>query len=313
MGVSSQNINKGTVVSDKGTVATVGVFDGVHRGHLHLLQQAAACGDRLIVVTFNRHPLQLVRPERAPRWLTPPPVRNTLLASVPDVDEVVQLDFDERLRRLTAADFMAFLRHRYGVETLVMGYDHHLGSDRSDDSAHYERAARQAGVRLLRARPLLVVYEGARIAASSSKIRQALSEGDMTAAISLLGRYYSVGGEVVHGRGQGHLLGFPTANIHIAPNRVIPAPGVYAAYATVGGKNLPAMVNIGVNPTLTDGSHLTVEAHILGHDADMYGAYLPLEFVERIRSERRFSGMEELKKQLDADRISVEKSLQNRQ
>lgn len=290
-----------------GAVCAVGMFDGMHLGHRYVLgrvvEEARATGRRALAVTFNRHPLALVDPARVPSWLCLLDERVGHMRGC-GIDETVVLHFDEELRGMTACEFIAMLAERYGVEKILMGYDHSFGSDRLRTTADYERAAGTSGVEIER----LGRYEIEGVGTvSSSAVRRVLAEGDVRRAAQMLGRPYLLRGEVVKGRQIGRTIGFPTANIKVEPSGMaIPREGVYAARATVGGIEAAAMVNIGHNPTVSGGdAPLSIEAHLMGFEGCLYGERLTIEFVERIRDERRFGSVEELAAQLDKDRRKV--------
>lgn len=276
--------------------ATIGFFDGVHRGHLYLLsqlrQQAARSGVGAMAVTFRQHPRQLITGVNVP-LLTSEQERISLLQS--QVEQVAELDFTA-VRSLSAEDFLRFLRSDYGVRLLLMGYDHRFGSDRLSSPEDYAACGRRAGVEVL------TVPQAPEGAVSSSKIRKALEEGDVVSAGTMLGRPYSIEGEVVHGRGLGRTLGFPTANIQPSePCLLIPRNGVYAAEVLSGGQTWRAVVNIGTNPTIGN-NRQTIEAHLLDYEGEsLYGATLVLRFLRRLRDERRFDSMDALCRQIRQD------------
>lgn len=283
-------------MEEKATMVTVGTFDGVHRGHIALLRRlvgdASARGLRPLVVTFDRHPLETIAPGRAPGLITPVAERDRRLRGWGA--DVVTLPFTEEVRRLTVAEWLARLRDDYGARSVLMGYDNSFGSDFRDMTpGGYRDAAARLGLEL---------EFGAEVpGCSSSNVRRAMKRGDVGEAAAILGRPFTVTGEVVHGRGLGHTIGFPTANVETGVRQLLPAPGVYAAMASAGGVSCPAVVNIGSCPTVTDGRRLTVEAHLIGFDADIYGRRLSLAFADRLRDERRFDGLEALTGQISRD------------
>lgn len=284
--------------------AAVGMFDGVHLGHQALVAcvraYAQADGQSPIVFTFDRHPRLLVAPSLAPRLLTPVAERLALLEQA-GADKAYALHFDESLRSLTARQFMTMLRDCYGVRRLVLGFNHRFGSDRLSDFCDYSAIGREIGIDVRLCSEKVTGPQGEPV--SSSAIRQALADGRVRDAADMLGRPYALAGSVVHGRGLGHTIGFPTANIVPShPDQMVPAPGVYACMATIDGMQAaPAMVNIGTRPTV-EGHHLTIEANIIGLDADIYGLGASLQFVERLRSEQRFPSVDDLARQLILDR-----------
>ena len=282
----------------KERAAAIGTFDGVHLGHAEVLatlrNTAEKRGAEPVAFTFDRHPLALIAPERAPKAITTIPKKESLLNQA-GVRPVV-IPFDEKLRETTAGEWMSLLKHQYGVTLLVVGYDNTFGSDGVNLSiADYRRIGADLGMEIIEA-PLV---EGV----SSSAVRKAIAAGDITAANGMLGRHFLLPGTVVHGNQLGRTIGFPTANILPEPWIVVPGRGVYAAKVLLpNGKKMPAMVNIGVRPTIRRGNEQTVEAHIIGWDGDLYGKEISLIFFERLRDERQFNSIDSLRRQLDADK-----------
>lgn len=284
--------------------ATIGFFDGVHKGHRfllnELLRKAAESGLQSAVLTLDTHP-QAVLSGQPQSLLTTPDERAELLKQT-GVDEIFLFRFDV-IQQMTAAEFLHVLYERCGVQMLLMGYDHRFGSDRLTDFADYAAIGEQIGVQMV---PVAASPEGA---VSSSKIRQALQLGDMEHANDMLGYPYTLSGVVVRGNGLGHTIGFPTANLQPDPCKLIPATGVYAAEAVTLGPSLvspqPALVNIGNNPTVGN-DHLTIEAYLPSYQGgDMYGETLTLRFLRRIRDERKFASLEELRAQIHSDLAQV--------
>ncbi|MBD5277541.1 MAG: bifunctional riboflavin kinase/FMN adenylyltransferase [Bacteroides sp.] len=286
--------------------AAVGMFDGVHLGHLDILdavgREAARTGGKPVVLTFRNHPLSLLRPQDAPPLLTDAAEKEALIrARLPEAT-VGMLDFGE-LRGLPAGDFLKRLRDEAGVATMVMGYDNRFGCDGPRDRAAYDALGARAGMDVVHVAPRPV--DG--VTASSSRVRELIAAGSVDRAAAMLGRPYSLRGTVVHGRHLGHTLGFPTANVEPAPGRQLPARGVYAAWALLPGEpaqRVPAMVNVGVRPTVDTSPHpaLSIEAHLPGFHGDLYGCSLELQLVQRLRGERRFESREALVRQLAIDR-----------
>lgn len=293
-------------MAEAGRIATVGMFDGVHLGHQWLVGCLVDEGRRRnlrpAVFTFDRHPLQLIAPAKAPQALMTLDRRVEALKSA-GADDVFVLEFDDELRGLSASDFIKRLRDRYGVEAILMGYNHRFGSDCIVGFERYRSIGESLGVDIIKGREVTVGEEAGQV--SSSAIREDLRKGDVAAAAAKLGRSYSLSGEVVHGRAIGRSIGFPTANIQLEDSRLlVPLNGVYAADVEYGiGQNGRAMVNIGVRPTVDDAESapLSIEAHIIGVDENLYGQRIKLDFLRRIRSERRFSSLEALRTQLSAD------------
>lgn len=289
-------------------VAAVGVFDGVHLGHRHLLGRVRSVADRVggttLAVTFDRHPLEVVAPERCPLMLTLPERRRQLLLGLPEVDYIAVLRFDNALRRLTAAEFMERLHRDYGVTHLVMGYDHSFGSDFRDAAPdHYQKAGEAAGIEVTRADRLVI--DGT--AVSSSAIRKALAEGDVAAAAGMLGRLHRLDGTVTKGRQLGRTIGFPTANLSVPGELMMPRQGVYAGVCM----DRPCLVNIGTAPTVTDSGKIVVEVHIPGFTGDLYNQPLSVDLTHHIRDERKFGSLADLRTQLTRDlrTLDTEKKL----
>ncbi len=280
------------------SAASIGTFDGVHRGHRlvveMLLKEADERGLRPLIFTFDRHPLRVIAPDRAPAMLSDNETRHRLLTATGAREIVVP--FTPELRHLTAREWMMILRDRYGVRLLVTGYDNTFGSD-GRQLSHDDIAAigRELGIEVTVA-PCLP-------GCSSTAVRKALKEGDVVKAAEILGRPYTLGGKVVRGQQIGRTLGFPTANVEPPSWRAVPADGVYAADAvTADGSRYRAIVNIGRRPTVGDHLPPTIEANLLGFDGDLYGQTLELAFLRRLRDERKFPSLEELRRQLDRDR-----------
>lgn len=296
-----------TAKGHKPAIAAVGMFDGVHRGHQSVLNvlhaRADALGMKPMVFTFGRHPAAILRPDTPPETLTDTGMRRRLLSLYAGCDIRV-LNFTAADLRHTAADFIDNLTARYGVQALVMGYDNRIGSDRIDsDSAR--RLFVPGKLQQVYTVPPLTV-PGFDEPPSSSLIRRLLLTGDIAAANALLGHTYAIAGTVVRGRQVGRQLGFPTANIRpLDPAQLIPANGVYAVDAHLDdGTVRRAVANIGLRPTFGDQDAdpgRTIEVHIPGLDADLYGQHIEIRFLRRLRPERRFAGTGELAAQIAGD------------
>ena len=311
------NITKGFVPSEVpavSQVATIGFFDGVHRGHCSLLsqvvRQAAQRNRQSTVVTFDIHPRQLVNPDFQPLLLTTLDEKLQLL-SQQGIDRVAVLHFDEQMASLSARDFMSVvLSRQLNVDTLVLGYDSRFGHGRTAGFADYEAYGRSMGIDVLRATPLLS-DDGTPV--SSSLVRNLLLSGNIAQANDALGRRYSLTGNVVEGFHEGRRLGFPTANLALADRqRLVPGRGVYAVWAELAGYSepMPAMMNIGTRPTY-NGSSQTLEVHIIGYEGDLYGLDITVTFAERIRSEQPFDSPSALASQLQLDRKACIRILNN--
>ncbi len=282
--------------------ATIGFFDGVHLGHRYLISQvcdiARARGLRPLVVTFDCHPRQVIDARYSPSLLTTAEEKLSLLRKA-GIEEIRVLHFDKAVSMLSARDFMLKISDEMDVRALVMGYDHHFGHD-GGEGVDYATAAAEANIELVRA------HELPNRKASSSEVRRLLRSGNVEAAAGVLGYDYRLGGEVVHGRAIGRLLGFPTANVRVVADKLIPACGVYAARVTLqNGIRHICMLNIGHRPTINDDEEVTVEACILGYEGNLYGENIEMELVKRLRDECRFGSAEALSTQLEQDALRV--------
>lgn len=281
------------------TFLAIGVFDGVHLGHQRLLSEmvaaARAAGARPAVLTFFPHPLVVIRNLRGRIYLTTLAHRVTLLSRL-GIELVVVHPFNEEVRTTRAATFVDRLCAAMELREL-WGGSFSLGYQR-EGTADYLRelgAERGFAVRLITD---LVSVNGKEV--SSSRIRDALAEGDIEETNRCLGRRFQVEGTVIRGDQRGRLLGFPTANLAVWEQQILPANGVYATYAYLGGQRFAAATNVGVRPTVS-GTVMTVEAHLLDFNREIYGESLALEFVHRVRPERKFPGLEALTKQIAED------------
>lgn len=292
----------------KETAITVGTFDGVHLGHVGVLQLmrdvAERHNERIVVVTFDPHPqIVLSRSDREPlRLLTGIDERCELLAAQ-GVDLTVVVPFTREFAATEASDFVRTVIVRdIGVQHFFIGHDHVFGKDRGGNEELLQRLSPELGFSVERIPPLS--FDG--LVVSSTKIRTALKNGDLQAAAKMLGRHYSVRGVVVRGDGRGRQLGIPTANVSPADeHKLLPENGVYAVTAMIDGQPRLGMANIGVRPTFTSDTMPTLEVHFLGVDVDLYDRKMDVLFIAKIRDERRFNSREEFLAQLDQDRIQT--------
>ena len=285
-----------------GTTLTVGTFDGVHRGHRavvdEIVTRARSAGRRSVLVTFEPHPLAVVNPAAAPPLLTSGAERREILAQT-ELDFVVFLQFDRRMAAMSPEAFVRqVLLQRFGMRELVIGYDHGFGRGRSGDVDTLRRLGEEDGFQV----DVVAPVETGGHPVSSTQIRRAVTGGDLVSARRLLGRPYSVSGRVVRGAGRGRTIGIPTINLGEIPSeKLFPPDGVYAAWVETPGGRFGAMLNQGPRPTFGD-SGRTLEAHLLGFSGDLYGAWVRIEWVERLRDTRKFESSEQLVAQLAADR-----------
>lgn len=291
------------------TAATIGSFDGVHRGHVAMIEEtrhrASAAGLPVTLVTFSTHPRMIFDTEPQPFLLSSPRMHMERLAAT-GVERCVVLDFNREFAAMTAHEFMhEVLVKRLNVKLLILGYDHRFGRPVEGESADaYIDYGREMGIEVVRA----ARYSEAGAKVSSSQVRRALATGDVESAATLLGYRYSISGTVVHGAALGREIGFPTANIELdEPMQLLPLNGVYEVSATVAGRQYRGVTNVGVKPTVTGCGKRTVELFIIDFTGDLYGCNVCVEFVRRLREERRFSSLDELKAQIVKDVSEVQK------
>lgn len=295
--------------SDTACAATIGFFDGVHRGHRYLLDQvrdaAQQRGLASQLITFPEHPRRTLCPDFCPQILTTTAEKLELLETT-GIDRCALFPFTPELAQLSAYDFMKSLFERFGVRALVIGYDHRFGHDRRESFDDYVAYGKQMGIEVIQAGHF--APDGLHI--SSSAVRKALLQGDAERAACYLGRPYSLTGKIIEGHHIGSGLGFPTANL-LPENeaKLVPANGAYAAEATVEGETYAAMLNIGTRPTLNNGPERSIEAHLLGFSGNLYGKNLTLRFRHYLRDERKFDSLETLTAQLRHDAAQTAKLL----
>lgn len=293
-------------------IAAIGMFDGVHRGHRFLIDFLKVEGSKrgldATAVTFEQHPLTLVRPESVPAMLGSLRQKMEWLREA-GVDECVLLPFSDKIRRLSAREFLHTLKSTYKVDALVVGFNNHMGSDRVGDIEALRSIGEAIGMEILPA-PEFSDPDVGRI--SSSVIRHMLVTGDLKGANRALGHPHTLEGVVVEGHRLGRRLGYPTANIHPSDPAVqLPAPGVYAARVKMAdGTVHNGMVNIGHRPTV-DGNDatLSIEVNIFDFLGYLYGETLEVEFVEFMRSEKRFASIDKLKQAIAADERTARRIL----
>ncbi|HZH81207.1 MAG TPA: bifunctional riboflavin kinase/FAD synthetase [Gemmatimonadales bacterium] len=289
-----------------GTVATVGTFDGIHRGHRAVLSEVVrrgrAAGRPSVLVTFDPHPLEVVNPTAAPRLLTLPDEKRALVAAL-GIERVEVIAFTTELARLGPEDFVRdVLRARFGMEELVLGYDHGFGRGRSGDVELVRRLGREDGfaVEVVAA----VTDNGQPI--SSSLIRTAVAHGDLGSGARGLGRPYSLRGTVERGAGRGRTIGVPTINLTSPdPRKLLPPDGVYAVRVQLpGGGSVGGMMNQGARPTF--GVHTRgLEIHLFDYDGDLYGATVTVEWVDRLRDTQTFPSRQALVDQIERDAVAA--------
>lgn len=294
--------DSGLPPNSPGTVCTVGTFDGVHRGHQSVLgriaQRAEASGLHSVLVTFDPHPLEIIRPADAPPLLTVGPEKLEVVAQS-GINYMAIVPFTDNLRRYTAEQFVdEVLRRRFHVRELVIGYDHHFGRGREGSPDVMRQLGESRGFRVEVLDP---VQAADATPVSSSRIRRAIAAGRLDDAEGMLGRPYSVSGIVRQGDKRGRLLGFPTLNLGPpASRKLLPPNGVYAVRVRSRSGAFGGMMNLGGRPTFDDET-VSLEVHLFDADVDLYERYVTIEFVRHLREVRRFDGPDALIAQLHRD------------
>lgn len=296
-------------VSDVDTAITIGKFDGVHIGHADIIGKLTALaherGLRPVAVTFDRNPLELVKPEIAPPTITSSAQQEELLLAA-GVERVVVLDFTHELMATEPEEFVTALFGAMRAKLLYVGADFTFGSKARGDVEMLLEAAGEHGAEV-RVADDVHDPDGRRV--SSTWIRDSLALGRVEDAAIMLGRNHRVRGTVVHGQQRGRALGFPTANLESHPEGFIPVDGVYAAWAEIEGHRYQAAVSIGDNPTFDGHLERVVEAHLLDADIDVYGKVMTVEFVRFLRTMHRFEGIDALIEQMDRDVAETRETL----
>jgi|TARA_Y100001936_G_scaffold87469_1_gene85827 riboflavin kinase/FMN adenylyltransferase len=300
---------------EQGSVVTVGEYDGVHRGHRTVVAEmhrmAAERGCATAVVTFDRHPATIVRPESAPLLLCDLEHKLELLAET-GVDYTLVVEFTEEQAQVKAETFaQQILVDCLQARAVIVGADFHFGKGRRGNVETLKVVGDECGYEVV-GLPLVKQLTGEGEVISSTSIRSALTDGDVEKAHRLLGRPFEVRGVVTPGDRRGRTIGFPTANLPTTPDLQVPADGVYAAwYIREDGTQYPAAVNIGKRPTFYDyADRSLIEAHLIGFRGDLYGEIAKVRFVRRLRGEKKFEGIEQLQEQLGKDVADAAKCLE---
>ena len=299
-------------LSPQKTWLTIGVFDGVHRGHQEILRALVAEARKnnatAVVISFHPHPAAVLGKRSALKYLSLPDEKAEILA-VLGVDTLLTYPFDKKVANRSAAEFMQEIQERIDLQALFIGYDFALGKNRQGDAAYLAERGRETGYALRRFEPL---REGEQTI-SSSLVRAALADGRVRDAYQLLGRPYTLRGSVIRGDGRGRKINVPTANIRVAAEKLIPANGVYATLAEVRGKSYPAVTNIGIRPTFTpQQKEANIETHLLDFHGDIYEQELKLSFLAHLRDEKKFNSVDELLDQIHADIDAAKKVIGKR-
>lgn len=293
-------------------VATIGCFDGVHRGHRYLIRQVTQIGQEkglhTTLITFPVHPRQVMQSDYQPQLLSCLPQKEALIQTL-QVDYCLMMTFTRELSELSAYEFMKLLHERFNVCVLVIGYDHRFGHNRTETFKDYCRYGAELGIEVTQARAL--VEDG--VSVSSSVIRNLLNNGEIAEANHYLSYRYFLDGTVIDGYKMGRKLGFPTANLQPScPNKLIPAEGVYAVYVYIDEVRYMGMLNIGYRPTVHNGENRSIEVYIIDFSGDIYHKQIRIEFMERIRREQKFESINALISQLNQDKDTVIRILGNR-
>jgi len=289
---------------------TIGVFDGVHRGHQEIIKKlttGAHINDApAVVLTFDPHPASVLSGHEI-KCLTLPDERADLLGKL-GVDVVITERFTRELSTVTAYDFMSRLTHQLGLQHLLIGYDFALGKGREGNAARLTEIGSELGYNV----EVIAALSDKSGVISSTEIRKLIEVGNVAEAARLLGRPYSLHGPVIHGDGRGRTIDVPTANISYSHDKMIPAKGIYACWAFLKNKKYQAAINIGTNPTFTpDKQSPNVEAHLLDFHEDIYGKDVQLELVARLRDELKFDSVETLLEQIWRDVEDTKRILSN--
>mgnify|MGYP001128907838 CR=1 FL=1 len=296
MGIEQELAN---FAPSKETIITIGVFDGVHLGHRYLLENVKrqAQEKRLLsaVVTFNNHPQSVLRPDGGSPWLDDVEEKVRLLCET-DIDLVAVISFTLELAQLRAREFISLLKKHLKMHKLVVGPDFALGRDREGDIDLLRSLGQEMNFDVEAIAPVTIGGE----IISSTLIRQALAQGDMTKVEKLMGRHFYLIGKVIAADQRGRALGFPTANLDMPPQQALPDNGVYATIAQVDGRNFASATNIGTRPTFGNNKK-TVETHLLNYEGNLYGKRIKVEFIQKLREEQNFASPEELKTQIGKD------------
>jgi riboflavin kinase/FMN adenylyltransferase len=291
----------------RNAVVTTGTFDGVHVGHRKIISRMREVAKKVdgetVLLTFDPHPRTVLFPDDHGLLLLTTLDEKIALLEEAGVDNLIIHPFTREFSRITSIDFVRdILVEMLGTYRLVIGYDHHFGRNREGSFEHLVEFGPLYGFEVEEI-PALEVQD---VSVSSTKIRKALEEGDVATATEYLGAHYRLNGFVVEGNKIGRTLGFPTANIRVEnTNKQIPADGVYAVIVVVNGKKLKGMLNIGQRPTVNALQSRTIEVHIIDYEGDLYGSSIELQFIHRVRNEQKFNGLDELRTQLEKDKVQT--------
>jgi riboflavin kinase/FMN adenylyltransferase len=285
-------------------VITIGTFDGVHLGHRTILKEVVEHAKRVngesVLITFEPHPRKLLFPDQ-PLWFITPLEQKLRLVTEAGIEHIVVVPFTKEFSELSAQEYIeGFLVKTFGPHTIIIGYDHHFGHDRTGDIDMLRRFQPKYGYELVEIQAQLI--DEATV--SSTKIRKALKEGQVREASLMLGRDYNIRGTVVRGAQLGRTIGYPTANIRLnEPGQIIPGIGIYAVHVSHNGKQYKGMLSIGHNPTVTNDRSIKIEVNIFDFSKEIYDEIIEVSFVARLRDEEKFASLEALKEQLHKDKV----------
>ncbi|HEX2172036.1 MAG TPA: bifunctional riboflavin kinase/FAD synthetase [Dehalococcoidia bacterium] len=295
---------------DRPVTLTIGVFDGVHLGHQHLIREVvrrARAANRLAgVITFYPHPRLVLQPDMTPAYLTSLDDRIRLIRWL-GVDRVATLNFTRELAQLSPVEFLDLVQSHLRVEELVVGHDFALGRNRTGTLGTLQQLGRLRNFAVHGVGPFHV--DG--LTVSSTLIRQAIQEGDMAAAARYLGRYFCLEGEVIHGDQRGRTIGFPTANLTLPPKRIQPATGIYVTETVIDGRTYGSVTNVGYRPTVNNRGFL-IEANVFDFSGDLYGKIIRVDLIHRLREEKKFGSLAELTAQIARDAEDAREFLRRR-
>ena len=293
-------------VVQKSTYVALGSFDGIHKGHLAIINKSIELSknnDSLsMIYTFKNHPRTFINKEEAPKLISTLSEKIKILEGL-KVDLSSFVEFDKKFMKLEPEEFIDNLIKNYNVKGIVVGFNYRFGHKNKGDVRLLKELCNLKGIELCVIEPFTYKSE----VVSSTRIRKALSEGKLEDANNMLGRYFSLSGEIVSGKKIGRTIDFPTANLKNDEKRILPKIGVYYTNVGIDKKIYKGITSVGNNPTV-NGKNITVETHILNFDEDIYGKNIKLYFISKIRNEKKFNSLEELKEQLIKDKNFAEKS-----
>ena len=282
------------------TVATIGFFDGVHIGHRFLLSElktmAQKTGFESLVISFNNSPQKTLHPEKNIKYLSTTSEKTQLFADF-GISNCLMLDFDKKIAQQDAETFLMWLKEMYSVKILLIGHDHRFGNDKISTFETYQKLGEKLNIEITKC----TKFEDNGKQISSSIIRSLISNGDIKLANQLLDYTYSITGKVIHGNKIGRTIGFPTANLKINSEKIIPKNGVYIVETCINNQIYKGLLNIGTRPTV-DGNTQTIETHLIDFNKDIYDEKITLYIKKRLRDEIKFSSITELQQQIEIDR-----------